>query len=58
MFETNGEDTQVVTDPHSTEKIEKEQVDIEITALRKKVEAGETSKYAIHERGHRERRRG
>lgn len=41
--------TQVVTDPHWTEEIEKRQVDSEIAALRGKVEAGEISKYAIHE---------
>lgn len=42
-------DAQMMTDPYWTEGIEKEQADSEIAALREKVEAGETTKYAIIE---------
>lgn len=45
VLETNEEN-----DPHWTEEIEKGKVDSEIAALRDKVEAGDTSKYAIQER--------
>lgn len=38
-----------MTDPHWMEEIEKCQIDSEVAALKAKVEAGETSKYAVHE---------
>lgn len=40
---------QVVTDSHWMEDIKKGQVDSEIATLRAKEEAGETSRYAVHE---------
>lgn len=49
VLETETEETtQVVTEPHWMEEI-KDQEDSEIAALRAMVEAGETTKYALHE---------
>lgn len=51
VWETDVEEsTQVMTDSHWMEEIEKCQVDSEIEAFREKVEARETSKYMIHEK--------
>lgn len=38
-----------MTNPHWIEEIEKCQVDSEVATFKAKVEAGETTKYAVHE---------